>query len=318
MRCALRAPLVALALCLILEAGSASAWAANAKVVLKTGSMESRFEEFGRWSLAENVIDGRQYSYGTQGTVIHVGGSWAGSRHEREEVLDVTMTVDGIERDVIHGAVYEGNQAVVHRQTIVGEVIGLDATMTLTEDRIVEQVTFTMLEEASPSIYYGLLYAYNPRFEQYKGFAADGELMRQGQLTDDDGSYHYLSGLNDQGEYIEAVAAALYDADTGDALVTWVEPSIWTKLYLFLVDRSDTHKLYHRLLAMEQTLPAGHTFSLTMTTEFYQYSQQEWDELTQSPLAPVPEPTVGLLLLAGAGVFTMRRRLGKGGPDDAR
>jgi hypothetical protein len=282
------------------------ALATNAKVTVVTGAMESRFEEFGRWSLAEYVRNGRGYTFGTQGTVIHTS-EWAGSRHENSEVISASLTVDGVEQELTHGSVYEGDTAVMRRTTVLDGVMQLDAVMTLTENCITEQVTFTMLQSHTISIFYGLQYAYDKRFDAYKSFDADGNLLKEGNLGNYDGDYYHLSKADGDLGYIESRYIAWFDPISEDAIFASFEASTHVRLDPTVVDRWDSNKLYYRLRAKETYLLAGHTFDVTMVTEFPHMTGEAWDAFG-GVAAIAPEPATGLLLAAGVLVGIARRR----------
>lgn len=129
------------------------------------------------------------HSKGSNGTVITTGkpveegnkSSMIGADQStggREEVSDVTISVDGKEVLPQDGGRYEGQEVVVHKASKLAELEQL-VTVTVKPDRIVEQVHLSAPKGQPAKQLLMFLHNWQPTFQEWAVRSASGELTQQ-------------------------------------------------------------------------------------------------------------------------------------------
>jgi len=213
-----------------------------------------------------------------QGTVVREDGTWVGSVHGSEQLLETSLSVDGVVTPFQDGESYGGQKIVFRRRTLLGRSYELVSTMEISDDALTERVRLQRTDVSCQiDLAYGFLGTRANRLIEYAGYDEGGEVLMTGRTDRDDMVNTYLR---------PSVAAAQYDPDSCDGLLSMVTVGCEYDLEPHILDRPYDNKLYMRFRDLEGPGDPGAVFELEQRLVFFA-ADDEWVEYAA---AFVPQP----------------------------
>lgn len=179
---------------------------------------------------------------GFYGTVLAAeGGKWIGTGHNEggiEQVENVTLTVDEIERPLADKAVYEGRRSQIRKRSAIGPLL-LDASYTVMDDAILEKHAYEAASDVKISILYAFMHAWLPATTEWTAEKTNGS--RTEGAFDNAGDFE----IKDDVKW-----TALYDPGTRVAMLAWYPtPLAGQGIKTAYWDKTVYHKLYNQVLS---------------------------------------------------------------------
>lgn len=245
----------------------------QADIVLKAGNVQVTLTSSYSWTVAEILWKDRAVleNIGSgQGTVILIQDNpnfWAGSFHHNETVLELRLRVNGEAAELNENGVYTGEIIEFYRRTILADVFILSSTLTISEDKIQEEV---IVQGINPNkviqVAYGFLGSRANRFSEFYGYKADGVLLLSGMSNKNNNAIIDLK---------PSIAVCQYDPKTFEAVLSTVVEGADSILEQFIWDRWWDNKLYARFRGLENDANFTRYYVLRQQMDFFQVDRAE-------------------------------------------
>jgi len=238
------------------------------------------FDQTRGWTIQKTAYRGQSASHqnGFHGAVINTGvplkegttAGWIGTGHTeggQEQVSQVAFQVDGQPYDLKNGDTVKASAFVLDKDSMIG-ALRHHATITVSDDRIVEHHTFEATAEQKVVTMYAFMHCWEPSFDQYLAQPVNGDDLLSGSFDN----------ANDNEISQDVRWSAIYDSGRGLGMVT-----AYPEAYLahdggkgtFYWDRSNYHKQYLNVWG-PGTIPAGTQLDYTLSLQGFTAAAGDW------------------------------------------
>jgi len=160
-----------------------------ATVIIKTGDLSAELQRRDLWNLQRISYRGVEVATptGVYGTVISIPaiGGWVGGGHTQgavEQIEQVTLTVDGQPAELVDGAIFACDEAVLSKTSMLDKV-RLESTYTFREGTITELVRLTATEDVTVITIYPFMHCLSAETREWMAITGDNQ-ETGGEFTD--------------------------------------------------------------------------------------------------------------------------------------
>ena len=246
---------------------------------LTVGNVEVQVREDLNWAISDiyrndSVIVGSLHVNAAQAGTLRIGDSFVGGGHGSETTLGFSLSVDGVSQTAQDGLAYLGSEIVFSRTTDIAGIYELHTSLTVTPDRLVEDIVMTNLStDTLITSFYAMLSAPPKSFFDYVTFNRQGGVVASGQTVNYDMSVHSLDST---------VSVAQYDASLNEGVSVSIIENQNYGWEPFLIDRPFDNKSYFRLREFEGQPEEGDVCEFQMHTVFFDATAETWQDTAQS------------------------------------
>jgi hypothetical protein len=203
-----------------------------------------------------------------QGTVVLIDGTWAGSLHGRERILELELRVDGEPCPLEPGGVCRGRRFELLKTSILGEAVYLTTRSVYHARGIVEDVTLEVIhDDPALTIAYPFLSSHTNNLSRVYWRTLDGSHFL-GSTAADDNFRVYLGNAYLVAQYDplwERGIISFFGYDVYDARI-----SIW--------DRDCDNKLYREIVDLTPPLVAGTVWTYRTERTIFSAPRKQWPQ----------------------------------------
>jgi hypothetical protein len=267
------------------EPGKFAAWPAS--ILVRAQDLEVRFESRSFWTLYRIDYQGTRVCmdvfgshYGSVASVKGVGliGSGHTENGETEQVEDLSLEVDGV-REVLPKDSYTADRVSLHKRSQIRD-LALDTTVTVQNNRIVEEVAMTAAKPVALDHLYHFMHPWVPAMSHFLAERADGQRL-EGRFVDDKGFK-----INAPVKW-----SAVFSESLGKGAVTAVlevpAELPWEVRYW---DMPERYRKHYFVVFSKATIEPGRTWRYRVVTQPFAAAPETWQRLAgdvaQSLLAP--------------------------------
>jgi len=258
-----------------------------ASILVHAKDLDVRFESRSFWTLYRIEYQGVRICmdvfgshYGTVASVKGVGfiGSGHKENGETEQLVDLTLTVDG-QREAKPKDTYSAATVVLHKQSRIRD-LDLDTTVTVKDNRILEEVVMSAEKPLALNLLYHFMHPWVPAMSHFLAEKTDGTVV-EGRFVDD------------KGMKVSAPVrwSAVFSESLGKGAVTRVlevpEDLPWDVRYW---DQPERYRKHYMTVFTNSTVEPGRTFRYRVLTTPFAADAATW-----------PQVARGLAAGAGAG-----------------
>lgn len=269
----------------------------KAIVTIETRDLKVEFAGDRAWTMHRIFHQGELVAdkVGFYGSVFSPeGGNWIGTGHTEggvEEVVSVSLTVDGKSCALTPSAVYQGRRAEIRKHSRLGP-LRLEATYIVTDDALLERHRYEATAAVGINRLYAFMHPWLPRTTEWMAEKLDGSIL-SGKF-ESDGSFKPKEDVR---------WTALFDPVSRRAMLTWFPtPVAGHELKTAYWDHKAYHKLYTQLYSHAQLAP-GAKFEASVVIRGIKAEAATWQESARklaietqqrfpagSGFAPAPAP----------------------------
>lgn len=232
------------------------------------------------WTIQKTAYRGLSASHenGFHGAVINTGvpakegttSGWIGTGHTeggQEQVAQVSFEADGQPYDLKDGELVKASIFVLQKDSTIG-ALRHRATITVSDDRIVEHHSFEATAAQPVVTMYAFMHCWEPTFDQWLAQAIDGDDLLSGTFDN----------ANDNEVAQDVAWSAIYDSGRQLGIVT-AYPAAYRAhdggQGTFYWDRSNYHKQYLNVWG-KGTISAGTKLDYTLSLQGFQAAPGDW------------------------------------------